>query len=116
MRTIPFDAWDLCTDSKSTRSSILEPIEDFMSMLPEIKEHITSWVIQQANVVLGHKANPKDEDDLYGYIGKHIDVVVNGPSAMVTELVMCCATYGVPLTLWYYNENENQYVEQDFFM
>ena len=49
------------------------------------------------------------------YTGLPLDVYVNGASEYASGIASVCAVYGIPLSLWYYNETSRKYVPQRFY-
>lgn len=49
------------------------------------------------------------------YTGLPLDVYVNGASEYASGIASVCAVYGIPLSLWYLNEDTHKYVPQRFY-
>ena len=47
-------------------------------------------------------------------VGKSLDVVVTGLTALTAAVMAACAWYGVSLTLWHFDRESGEYVPQTF--
>ena len=74
------------------------------------------FVRENCDVRIEYGTGPAQVDgtDVACCKGNALDVVVTGLTTCTTAVMWACACYGIPLTLWHYDRENETYVPQRF--